>query len=89
MIGDWMTVNATITRIWTETGVLYGITEVRGLSRRTGRSGLRVEDSHEHTRVLERSVNDHIAWLNASKTKRPASRRSRAGTTRKVKGDSV
>ncbi|MEU6725587.1 hypothetical protein ABZ917_17920 [Nonomuraea wenchangensis] len=70
MNGRWLTVSATIQRIWTETGYLLTADDVLRLGRRTGSWGLVVEHSHEHTRVLEQSVDDHVEWLNAPKAPR-------------------
>ncbi|MGA4989965.1 hypothetical protein [Nonomuraea bangladeshensis] len=70
-VRNWLTVSATITRIWTETGYLLTADDVLRLGKRIGAWGLVVEHSHEHTRVSEKSVNVHIAWLNAPKVARP------------------
>lgn len=75
MTGRWLTVSRTISRIWTETGRLLSADDVLRLGKRTGAWGLIVEHSHQHTRVLERSVDDHVAWLNAPvETARPTIR---------------
>ncbi|SET52356.1 hypothetical protein [Nonomuraea wenchangensis] len=71
MKGRWLTVSATITRIWTETGYLLTGDDVLRLGKRKGAWGLVVETSHEHTRVSEESVDAHIVWLNAPKVARP------------------
>lgn len=76
MTGRWLTVSRTITRIWAETGRLLTGDDVLRLGRRTGAWGLIVETSHEHTRVLEQSVTDHIAWLTAPKGEKAAVRRA-------------
>ncbi|MER7361833.1 hypothetical protein [Nonomuraea wenchangensis] len=62
-IRTWLTVQATIARIWTETGHLLTADDVLKRGKRTGAWGLRVEHSHGHTRVLEESVDEHVAWL--------------------------
>ncbi|WP_211370557.1 hypothetical protein [Nonomuraea turkmeniaca] len=63
MTGRWLTVSKTITRIYDATGRLLTCRQVLELGKRDGARGLIVESSHEHTRVLERSVADHLEWL--------------------------
>ena len=64
MIGVWLTVSQTITRVYNETGQLLTMRDVMQL----GKWGyLVVETSHEHTRVLERSVADYIAARKAAR----------------------
>lgn len=63
MTGRWLTVSKTISRIYEDTGCLLTIRDVMNLGRRSGERGLIVETSHAHTRVLEQSLTDHLAWL--------------------------
>lgn len=70
MTGRWLTVSKTITRIYEATGRVLTARDVLDLGRRDGVRGLVVESSHEHTRVLERSVVDHLDWLAGGPTVR-------------------
>lgn len=63
MTGRWLTVSKTITRIYDATGRLLTCRQVLELGKRDGVRGLIVDHSHEHTRVLERSLDDHLNWL--------------------------
>lgn len=72
MTGRWLTVSKTITRIYDATGRLLTARDVLDLGKRSGQRGLVVEQSHEHTRVLEQSVADHLDWLAGRLTPRRA-----------------